>query len=354
MTDAKIAAFRLRRHHLGSASHAGAIGICRDVCGVQAQLLTAAYMQIHVRDPEVTRAEIEAALWDSRTLVRTSLMRQTLHIIPVDEFALYIAALQTSRVAAVLRVMARCGIAAAESDALADLIVRTLADGPMTGAAIRAAVRPRVSSRVRSWMDKVSSIVRVPVSRGLVCYGSGEGNAVKFIRVDQWLATQRPIAEREAQCFLLRKYLRAYGPANARDFAYWSGIAAKDCARVFEDLKPECTEIPGYGMLLSSDTSALASSRAVSGLKLLPAFDPFLLGHHGKDHLVDPRYYKQVYRNQGWISPVILRDGRLVGTWSHKMERGRCVVATNAWEPVPAKGLAMQAAAVAAFMTRPL
>jgi len=51
-------------------------------------------------------------------------------------------------------------------------------------------------------------------------------------------------------------------------------------------------------------------------IRLLPYFDVYLLAHAGKDHLVDPRHYKRVYRNQAWISPVVLVDGRIAGVWS--------------------------------------
>jgi hypothetical protein len=33
--------------------------------------------------------------------------------------------------------------------------------------------------------------------------------------------------------------------------------------------------------------------------------------------VVAPRFYKRVYRNQGWISPVVLVNGRVAGTWAH-------------------------------------
>jgi hypothetical protein len=32
------------------------------------------------------------------------------------------------------------------------------------------------------------------------------------------------------------------------------------------------------------------------------------------------KHYKRVYRNQGWISPVILIEGSVAGTWSHKVQ----------------------------------
>jgi hypothetical protein len=57
-------------------------------------------------------------------------------------------------------------------------------------------------------------------------------------------------------------------------------------------------------------------------VNLLPHFDPYLPAHAEKGHLIEARPYKRVYRNQGWISPVILADGRVAGTWSYKF-RGR-------------------------------
>src|ERR1700730_15699147 len=103
-----IARCRLRRHHLLDEPPADAVTLCRDVCGVQAQVMSAAYLQMWARNHVISKDEISRALWQTRTLVKTSLMRQTLHLIPADEFALYLAALRPSRVAQALRAMARC------------------------------------------------------------------------------------------------------------------------------------------------------------------------------------------------------------------------------------------------------
>src|SRR5713226_6157652 len=121
-----IARFRLRRHHLLDETPADAVTISRDMCGVQAQVMSAAYLQLWTRNHAITRAEIESALWKTRTLVKTSLMRQTLHLIPTDEFPLYIAAQKPSRVAGALRIMAKFGIAREEAEALTTLIMDAL------------------------------------------------------------------------------------------------------------------------------------------------------------------------------------------------------------------------------------
>jgi Winged helix DNA-binding domain len=327
-----IATFRLRRHHLQDDPPADLITICHNICGAQAQVMSAAYLQLWTRNHSITRSDVESALWKTRTLIKTSLMRQTLHLIPVDEFPLYIAAQKPSRLAGALRVMARCGISREEAEALTPLIMDALASGPLGRTAIADAVRPKVSKRVRSWMEKVWSMIRLPVAEGLICHGPGENNEINFIRVDQWLPNLKlkSISPAEAQCALWKKYLRAYGPATLTDFSHWSGISMQEVKPLRALLEPELAEIPGTkSLLLRNDVPALNSSPAAkpcSCVRLLPLFDPYLLAHRDKDHLLSPKHYKRVYRNQGWISPVVLIDGTIAAVWSYKLQRRQLVV----------------------------
>lgn len=336
------------------------------MCGVQAQVQSAAYLQLWTRNHALTRAEIEGALWKTRTLVKTSLMRQTLHLIPVDEFQLYIAALKPTRVAAVLRVMARCGIAPEEAEALTPLIMDALSSGPLGRAAIAAAVRPKVSKRMRAWMEKVWSHIRLPVLEGLICHGPGENNEVTFIRVDQWLPHLKPksITATEAQIALLRKYLRAYGPATVADFSHWAGISMQEAKLLPALLEAELLEIPGEKksrFLLREDISVLNnvlnnspndSPRGRTCIRLLPSFDSYLLAHREKDHLLSAQHYKRVYRNQAWISPVVLIDGEIAGVWSHKLQSKKLLVNIDPFgklSKAQRAGIEQEAASLALF-----
>jgi hypothetical protein len=329
-----IASFRLRRNHLldDSSQNQDAVTICRDMCGVQAQVMSAAFLQLWTRNHAIARAEIESALWKDRTLVKTSLMRQTLHLISTDEFLLYIAALRPSRFAQAMRVMDRCGITREESEALIPMIMETLSAGPLSRPAVAAALRPKASKRVRFWMENSWSLVRLPVAEGLVCYGRGEGNAIVFIRVDHWLPKLKLglMSATEAQCALLRKYLRAYGPATLTDFSHWAGIPMQEVKTLFPLIEDELAQIPGDKkscFLLREDVAALNGSAAARGsIRLLPIFDSYLLAHRDKDHLLSPKHYKRVYRNQGWISPVVLIDGAVAGVWSHKLKGKKLLV----------------------------
>ncbi len=334
-----IDTFRLRRHHLLDDDSGGAdpVTICRDMCGVQAQVMSAAYLQIWARNHTITRTQVEDALWKSRTLVKTSLMRQTLHIIPSDEFALYIAAQRPSRVAQGLRVMARFGIKGEEANATTEVILKILSAGPLPRPEILAALRPQVSKRVHAWAEKCWGLLRLPVAEGSVCYGSCEGNQAVFIRTDQWLpkSALKQIPPAKAQTELLRKFLRSYGPATLHDFAHWSGISMQEVRALRPLIEAAVDALPGEvksSMLLREDLAALNScSASESCVRLLPAFDSYLLAHRQKDHLLSAEHYKRVYRNQGWISPVVLVNGSIAGVWSHKLENKKLMIEVDSF-----------------------
>jgi hypothetical protein len=139
--------------------------------------------------------------------------------------------------------------------------------------------------------------------------------------VEQWLPRFKEIAETEAREILLRRYLRAYGPATPQDFARWAGLPMPQVKSAFAALAEELIEVAtpeSKAFLLREDEEALRAGKLdAPHLRLLPSFDVFMLGHVAKSHLVDEKNYKLVYRNQGWLSHVILSNGRVAGVWNY-------------------------------------
>jgi hypothetical protein len=75
-------------------------------------------------------------------------------------------------------------------------------------------------------------------------------------------------------------------------------------------------------LLLREDMKVLQdASPEMNSVHLLPYFDVYLLAHRFKEHFLKPQFYKRVYRNQGWISPVVLIDGQIAGVWNYKLSR---------------------------------
>jgi len=202
----------------------------------------------------------------------------------------------------------------------------------MTVTSLERSRPPKASKRIRAWMEESWSTVRLPVAAGQICYGPGEGNQATFVRTDQWLPKSKAVPEREAQLTLFRRYLRAYGPATAKDFVHWSGLSPIEVRKLLPVLQNELEETAS-GLLLREDVPAMqAAVSEEDSVHLLPYFDVYLLAHSTKEHFLDRKHYKRVYRNQGWISPVVLINGEIAGVWSYQISRRQVDIAVELFE----------------------
>jgi hypothetical protein len=269
-------------------------------------------------------------------------MRGTLHLISAHDFPVYIRALRNCRVRETLRIMARYGISAKEAYAVREAVVDALAGGPLTRRELTERVFSRdiVGKKGKLWFEQSAwGVARLAILEGWVCYGPPQGQEANFVRTDQWLGESEPVAEQTAKNVLLRRYLAAYGPATPRDFARWTSFPMEEAKATWESLREELTEVSilgTEGWILRNDYPQLLRSefrRTV--VRLLPGFDPYLLSHAEKDHLVDRRWYKKVYRPQWWISPVVLLNGRAIGTWAYTRRRKHASLEMKLFGRVP-------------------
>ncbi len=322
--------------------------------------MSAAEIQLWARNHQLTRAEIRSALWENRRLVKTSLMRQTLHLIPAEDFCIYISALKGSRAEALQRNMSKyAGVTQKDTTTLNAAIVEALHDGPMTQPELMENILPKVGTNLRKWAEIAWSIqiFRSALVEGLICYGPERGKKATFVRTDQWLPNLKEVAEQKAKQILLRRYLRAYGPATPQDFSKWSGMLMTEVKPVWESLADALVDVQiekRNVFILRDDFDLLANSNfSEPVLRLLPAFDPYLLGHADKNHLVTAENYKRVYRNQGWISPVILFKGKVIGVWSLHRQRQQTILEIESFErfsKMLKKEIEKEAASLGAFL----
>lgn len=185
----------------------------------------------------------------------------------------------------------------------------------------------------------IGEILFLACMRGVACSGPIRGNEATFVRPDVWLANWRDMPQAESEDELLRRYLRAHGPATVTDFAMWTYMTVADAREVWSRLEKELAPVNLQGRtmcLLRADVPSLRRARIEQpSVRLLPSFDSFLLGHKDKGHLVDAAHYKRVYRPAGWLSPVVLVDGRVAGVWSQARTGRRLAVRVQPFQALP-------------------
>jgi hypothetical protein len=323
----QVHAFRLRRHHLGGrAQKKDLANVVGDIGGVQAQVMSAAELQVAVRvDCKVT--DVRDALWKDRSLVKTWLMRGTLHLARSDDLPLYIGAMR-----ALWKSQMRPSwleymqTTEAEFWQIVEEVGSALDGQPLTRGELMDLVGKGKSERVRQLLGSGWGGMLKPAARnGLLCFGPSRGQSVTFVRPEKWLPAWRRVDERDAMAAISRRYLSAYGPATKMDFARWWGAWPGVANAAWSALKDELVSVSVEGasmQILGKDIDYLRKASIDEPVEMLPSFDTYLMGHARRDHLVDRAFASGVSRTAGWISPCILLNGEVIGTWTHALKNG--------------------------------
>jgi hypothetical protein len=292
---------------------------------VQAQDLRAARLALRARSEGLTAAVVDAALSVERSLVVGWLGRGTLHLVRRDDYGWLLALTAPARLAGNRRRLAQEGVSPGEADRAVDVIERALAgEGPLT----RGELGERLAAQgVRTEGQALPHLLALSAFRGVSVLGPLRGEAQAFVLLRDWLGADAPAqlagTDRErALAELARRYLAAHGPATAADLAAWAGIplgqARAGLAAIAGDLAPSRGEL----------VDLAARPREVHAVppRLLPAFDPYMLGWKDRGFAVPAQFARRVHPGGGMLRAVAIDDGVAVATWGARRRGGELSV----------------------------
>jgi Winged helix DNA-binding domain len=363
---APVLAWRARRQHLAArAARTAALDVIADIAGLHAQLMASAELTLWARVDGLEPDFVQRALWEDRTLVKTWAMRGTLHLLPAAELPRWVAAQDMLKPRHHLGSWQRYyGLTREQADAMLAAIPEAL-DGRQLKREELAAEVGRLTG-IDAVEDKLRSgfgeMLKPAAFRGDLCFAPSDGRSVRFARPDQWLGPQTAVDADDAARAVARRYLGAYGPAGQEAFARWFGMTSPaQAGRWLAGLGDEVVtvEVDGEpGWMLAEDAEEAARSSGSGAVRLLPAFDQHVVGApRDRDAVLAAAHRGRVYRPQGWLSPVVLVDGRMAGVWSHERRGDRLAVEVAPFGPLGGderRAVEAEAEALAAFLGGPL
>jgi len=311
------------------------LAVASRLCGLHAQVMSSAELAVWARVEKLERGAVQRALWEERTLVKTWAMRGTLHLLPASEFPLWRAALSTSQRYRRPALWRRFGLTLEEMDRLTEAVGAALDGRMLTREELGKEVGRLTGSAAFGRKLALSSwgtILKPAAFTGRLCFGPSVGPRAQYTRPDTWLAAAgraRQVDAQDATAAVTRRFLAAYGPATYHDLARWWGGGGMTSARKWiAALGEEVCEVEVEGArawMLADDAREARELSQKQSAVLLPAFDPYVVGvSRHAEHLLPRGLRGRVYRQQGWLSPVLLVNGRMEGIWRHEI-KGSCV-----------------------------
>jgi len=318
-----IAEERLRNQSIANPLHERAEDVVTWLGAVQAQEYLPAKWALALRMREgATNNAIERALDDAH-IIRTHLLRPTWHFVPAADVR-WMLQLTAPRVHRVLsRYYPHHGIDAATCRRATRVIERALGSGEQL-------TRAELGSHLARAGVKANGIKLALLSmhaelEGVICSGKRRGKQLTYALLDERVGKPRRLTRDESLAELTRRYFRSHGPATIRDFVWWSGLTVTDARTGLESIKPELlTETVDGRAFWFGDSRG---SRAGAGTAyLLPAWDEFTVAYRDRTDILDHRYARRVNAGGGVLSPVVVIDGIVVGTWRRAFVKSAVVI----------------------------
>lgn len=289
----------------------------RHLIGLQAQENLPPYLSLAARlttfDPYDVSRQLEA-----RQLVRLLTMRGTIHLLAPEDAAV-LRPWVAPRIEQEVRVSQSIGdTREIERSAGVAALREVLAGGPLPQKDIGQALAERFPyppTQLGQLARSIAPLAQLP-PRG--CWKAAGG--VVYDYVDRW--TGVPMGEPDVP-ELVRRYLRAFGPATAADVTAWSAVTRLGpVLKGMDDLVQH--EDEDGRVLYDVDGAPIADEDAPAPVRLLGAYDNLWLSHARRDRVTDPDKRNIWMGVNGAQLRTVFVDGWLEGLWHE--DDGKVVV----------------------------
>jgi hypothetical protein len=326
----------LARQLLLERSRLSPVAAIERVGPLHAQGVESTYVNLWSRIHEFRRDQLSRAL-ECGTVVRGSLLRNTLHLVSAREHPVYVAALRESRL-----------------DWLAGAWKHRYDERTLDRAEKKLrklTAEPRPFADLVEALDDVWLVRAVAIRAGLPTVppaGVWGYHGPSPYTVSEGV----PAEPEESSRRLVRHYFAAFGPASVDDLCFWASLRKRDVQRALDAVPLRRFRDEHGRLLLDLPRAPLPPGDTPAPARFLLRWDNLYLGHASgeRDRIVPPVFRKRVYTVNTVMPATFLADGFVAGTWRY--ERGR--VTLEPWRRLTRAErdeLAEEAEHLAAFMS---
>lgn len=303
--------------------------VTEHLLGLHAKRPQTPYLMLQARLPDFSAQHLDDLLYQQRVLLRAHAMRGTVHMLPLSQYRMILAATEDQLDGMYRRAFKHLDNMQAIIDAILDAVQQ---QGALLIEEIMAALPLEVDSR------DLYRLVNYLCTNGILVKSTVKGTWRNSVYRYQLLTEWQPNIPNHdwdvlpAQAKLIEGYLFAYGPATIDDIVWWTGLTKTKVKKGLNSLGENCVSVyfetlADDAYLLQDDYEALVKWQPPDETQItfLPSFDAYVIAYIRRERLIDEVYYDLIFRGvAGIIEPVVLLDGRIIGTWKYAVD-GDCV-----------------------------
>lgn len=317
MDSSEILHSRLRNTGLFPPSFSSAPNAVSHLGAVQAQDFTAAKWALGLRVRNATDADIERAFNDGEIL-RTHVMRPTWHFVMPEDIR-WMLELTAPRVKAFLAPYNRkLGLDEELLTKSSGAIAQALEGHTfLTRQELRAVL---ADNGIVPDVQGLGHIISRAELDGLICSGPLRGKQFTWALLEDRVKEGKSLSREESLEKLARRYFISHGPAQLKDFSWWSGLSGKDAEAALAAIRPDLESATRDGRMywfFPRPDPAPGTGAAF----LLSIYDEYTIAYRDRSDISDARDIERMIAMGNALTAVIIINGRVAGSWHRSVRK---------------------------------
>lgn len=300
------------------------------ILALQAQVPRPPHVGLWSRLEQFEREQLLSAI-RTRTLVRGTMMRGTLHIMTARDFVAFRPSLQPSLTAGMASIVGKGPIPALDTLITAGRSAFGRTSRPF--ADVRAALQsrfPGAHERLMGYAVRMQvPLVQVPDEKERWGFPAD----ADFALAERWLKTK--LGAGAGLGPLILRYLAAFGPATSADIQAFLGI--RGVAEILAPIREKLLtfEDPRGRELFDLPKAPRPDADTPAPVRFLPEYDSLILAHADRSRIVDEAHRKALVTKNLIVPATYLIDGRIHGTWKIERKKATASLKMTPFIPTP-------------------
>ncbi len=326
MDTTEIIKSRLYNSGLINSPFKTASDVVSHLGAVQAQDFAAAKWALGLRIKNSTDEEIEKAFNEGKIL-RTHVMRPTWHFIAPEDIR-WMLELTAPRVKTILKSYNRKleldDALFAKSNAA---IIKTLQDHTYCTRQELKAILEEIG--INTDVQRLAHIIMQAELDGLICSGPRRGKQFTYALMEERVKKAKKLSREQALTKLVINYFKSHGPAQLKDFSWWSGLTVKDARDALNSIKSKLNQSTHNDKTYwFFDNKEVKTPKSPSAL-LLSIYDEYTIAYKDRGDISEARDIERMISMGNALTAVIILNGKVAGTWNKSLKKNRVEIRLN-------------------------
>jgi hypothetical protein len=309
-----VVAFRLRAQRLVGPPFKAPADAVRWFGAMQSQDYPAAKWALGLRVKGATEADIDR-LYDQGAILRTHVLRPTWHFVLPEDIGWMLRLTGPKIHQSMAGRYRRLELDEKTITRAHGAFAKALAGGTqLTRVELGDVLR---GARIAPDGQRLPHLLASGELTGLLTSGARRGKQHTFALLSERASGGRVLDREEAIGELTRRYFCSHGPAQLRDFVWWSGLTLAEARRGIK-LAGDALERRAVDGKEYWFDAALPTTRAgAPTAHLLPNFDEYTVGYTDRSAMMHPihPFRPELFAFSSILANVVTLAGQVVGAW---------------------------------------